>query len=348
MIARGIHDFTTLTTAGAAAGKYSTTIKQQRRRLEAILFQIAYTSGGAATTPTSESFGRILKRVRVKVNDVAGSRFLADVEGVAILDEFQQMGGCLPWPTAYAYGNSGSAATTCQLLYPLFLRHPQLQEPGGNLTSVPLYDLREDLNVEVELGANTDVAASGVTLSSVTVRMAPIFRDTVGGEYIPSEILSSDRDSLASSSRVEIELPSNGLLTSVLVQAYAATNKNARQSITTAGENDVSLYYGRDQVRKLHPLLAQDFSCLSSPQPPTCTTTVNGVANLSHSFLIDLLDDLPLADAFSAGSALNLTSIRAGGDTARLVVSLTNATAPCVRLTSRKFLGGPIDKLILA
>lgn len=348
MIARGIHDYSVLTTAGAAGGKYSGTIKQQKRRLEGLILQLTF-AGGTATTPTSESYAKLLKRVRVKVNDVAGSRFVVDVEGVAILDEWLMLGGQLPWQTLYAMGNTaGGSVGTVVLTYPVFFRHPQLQEPGGNLTSIPLYDLREDLSVDVELGANTDIAASGVTISSTTIRLAPLYRETIGGEYIPGEWISSDRDSLPASSRVEVELPSNGLLTSVLVQNYTAAAKLVRGTLITAGENDVSLYYGRDQIRKFHPDIGHAASFLTSQQIPAMTYAALGVSALSHSFLIDLLDDLPMTDAFSAGSALNLTSIRAGGDTARLAISLTSATAPCVRLTTRKWLGGPIDKLILA
>lgn len=348
MIARGIRDYQVITTAGAAGGKYSLNIKQQKRRLEGILVQATF-SGGTPVTPTTESWGKLVKRVRVKINDVAGSRFLCDVEGVAALEEWQMFGAALPWSTQFYFGNTGTSAVSNPVLtYPIFFRHPLLQEPGGNLTSIPLYDLREDLNIEVELGANTDIAASGVTISSATIRIAPIFRDTIGGEYIPSEWLSSDRDTLPASSRVEVELPSNGLLTSVLVTNYTTTGKTVRGASMTSGENDISLFYGRDQIVKLHPDLATAYSTLTSVQFPVCNATTPTNVELKHSFLIDLLDDLPLTDAFSAGSALNLTSIRAGGDTARLVWSLTNSTAPCLRLTTRKFLGGPIDKLILA
>lgn len=350
MIARGITDFTTLGTAQTQSAKLSMTIKQQRRRLEGLLIQVTGPAITATlTTPATESFGRMLKRVRVKVNDVAGSRFVADVEGVAILDEWLQMGGALPWPSVVSYGNTGASlsAFTPRIIYPLFFRHPQLEEPSGNLTSIPLYELREDLQVEVELGTNAEVAAANFT-HATTVRVKPIYRDTVGGDYIPSEIISSDRDSLPASSQHGIEIPSNGLLTSVLVQTYSSTAKTTRQSlVSSSGDPDVSLYYGRELIRRENPILLQDSMALTTASPIVCSGTAVTLATIDHSFLIDLMDDLPLIGAFSARSGLNLTSIRAGGDTCRLLISSTNSTSPCVRMTTRKFLGGPVDLIQL-
>ena len=347
MISRGIHDFVTLTTAGTTGQKFPFTIKQQRRRLEGVVIAVTGPSS-TLTTPTDESFGRMLKRFRMRVNDAAGSRFAVDVEGVAALDEWMQMGGNLPWDTLSAYGNSGSAAFAPTVVYPFFFRHPQLEEPAGNLTSIPLYDLREDVTCEVELGGNTDIAASGFTASN-TVRAMLLYRDVDGGEYIPSEWVSSDKDSLPASSNYDVELPSNGLLTSIQVQGYSATNKNTRQSpISSSGDPAITLYYGREVVRRLNPVLAQYYAELSAPANPKCSGSAVLLTQWLHSFLVDLMDDLPLTGAFGARSALNLTSIRAGGDVARLNISSTNSTSPCLRVTTRKFLGGPVDKIQLA
>lgn len=351
MIARGITDFITLGTSQAQSAKLTGTIKQQRRRLEGVIVQVIGPSITATlTTPSTESFGRMLKRVRVKVNDVAGSRFVADVEGVAILEEWLGLGGQLPWETLKAWGNTGASlsAFTPVVTYPLFFRHPQLEEPAGNLTSIPLYDLREDLTVEVELGTNAEVAAANFTHSS-TVRIRPLYRDTSGGEYIPSEIISSDRDSLPASSQQSIEVPSNGLLTSILLQTYSTTAKQTRQAlVSSSGDPDVSLFYGREIIRRESPSLLRDYNQLTTGYPIVASGTAVTLGLLDHGMFLDLIDDLPLIGAFSARSGLNLTGIRAGGDTCRIQVSTTNSTAPCVRMTVRKFLGGPVDKLLLA
>jgi hypothetical protein len=348
MISRGIHDFQTLSTALTAATKYTYAVKIQRRRLDGFLVWLSC-PGQTLTGATAESFAKAVKRIRVKVNDIGGSRYVVDAEGVALIDEWLALGGSLPYDTLIAYGNTGSAAFAAELVYPVFIRHPQLEEPAGNMTSIPLYDMREDLTLEIELGALTDVATSGFVFTSCVLRVAPFFRDVESGEYIVSEVISSDRDALASSSKVDLEIPSNGLLTSLTLQSYNSSAKIARLSVVpTTGDPDVTLWYGREMIRRVHPQMATYFNGLSQIPRPQATGAAVLLTELKHSFTLDLMDDLPVTGAFSARSALNLTSIRAGGDSSRLSISTTNATSPSVRLTTRKFLAGPVDKIQLA
>lgn len=328
MIARSIHDTVNLTLAtGTTPATF--TIKQQRRRLEGLIIitDVSYT--GAATSAGGVA---CIGRVQVNVNDVAGSRNLVDATGVGLVDEHLYMGGSLPASTRTGYGG---AAATYRIVTPVWIRHPQLDDPFGNLTSLPLSQLRSDVTVNVyPAAAIADVAATTLTYNGCIVKI--LYRDTDSGDYIPSEILTNTVNTLTAGARSEWEIPSTGILTSMTVQHFNEASRvyRTRGDVLSSTGDTLKLMYGREEIRSFRPKYEHGFCEM--------TTDACGLAD-PNSFIIDLMDDLPQVGPYSANSGLNLSAIRAGGDVAKLVwTNVTASNLSSAMVTTRKFLGGPV------
>lgn len=351
MIARQVTDFVTVWSGASWTSPVTYRLKQQRRRLEGILIECIHPDSTNITAPTSEAFGNIVKSVVVSISDVAGSRNLVDAAGVALLDEWRLLGGGLPWDTLVSYGDQiVGAYSGRRVIYPVMFRHPQMEEPAGNLTSVPLYELSDDISITITPGTANEVGAGWTPSANTNFRLNIhfLYRDTTGGNYVCSEIRSQQFDSIASSSRVALEIPSNGLLTSLLLQGYSSAAKTTRKAFCDASDHSLSVLYGREVLRKTTQFVGAQFEELTTPGTGTFSTALRspGISALAGKAGWDFLDDMPLIGAFSPNSAVNLTSIRAGGDTAQVVIDPTAAATLCVRMTTRKFIGGAVGQLL--
>jgi hypothetical protein len=326
-------------------------IKQQRRRLESVIIIVSQNAANTPTAPTSDSWGRLLSRIQIRVNDAFGSRDLVDVNGASALKEYQYLGGALPVVSQFALSSAGLAATTPEMVYRIDLRHPQLEEPAGNLTSVPLYQLNEDIQVLVTMGANLDIAGSGVTVAS-TVRMVMIYRDTTAGEYVGSELktagasLPTNTGIVAAGTSI-IEIASNGVMASLLLEGFTSSAGTTAGTLLATGDSSLSFYYGREVLRKVHDSVSRAISgALPGVSGVNLSTGFAGAAARPGEYFLDFADDQPMINAFSMASAVNLTGIVRGGDTARIELNPTAGGTPFYRLTTRRFIGGPIEKLL--
>lgn len=351
MLARLITDQVTLVSGSSFSSPVTYRLKQQRRRLEAIFVEVDMPDSVTISAPTSESFGNAIKQIQVSVNDVAGARNVVDIAGPAALDYWTAWGGSLPAPTAAAYGNQlTTAQTNRRVTYPVFFRHPQLEEPSGNLTSIPLYELNDDPVITLTPGTATECGTGFAFGTNTRVRLILCYRDIAAGDYIPGALVSSNFDSVSSSSKYELEVPSNGLLTSLLLQGYTTSAKVTRRNLCSAADHAVQFMYGREQIRNTSQHFIQDWQGWTSPELGyvPASGVAPGLAGIGSKAFFDFLDDSPLIGAFRAASAINLTSIKAGGDSAKVVIDQTNASALYVRMTTHKWLGGPVGQLQMA
>lgn len=348
MIGRLIIDSQTLVSGATFTTPQSLRIKQQRRRLEAIFVECDMPDSVTLSAPTSESLGAAIGRIVLSVNDAAGSRNLVDAEGIALLDEWVGLGGTLPLKTNACIGTQ---LTTAQALrrvtYPVFIRHPQIEEPTGNLFSLPLYEVNDDPVLTITPGTATTVGTGFAFGANHRTRIHLCYRDTVGGGYIPTEIRSTNFDALASASRAEMEIASNGLLFSLLLQGYTSAAKTTRRALTGDADHSLELWYGREQIRKHSIHFGGDYPGYTNTPSPTVAAGANNfsLANLDGTAFFDLLDDQPMIGAYNVNSALNLTSIKAGGDVAKVILDKTHASGIFIRSTVRKALGGPVGLL---
>jgi hypothetical protein len=351
MIVRSLVEFQTLSLAAGPGAVLTGIIKQQRRRLESVGIVVTQNAANTPTGPTADSWARLVSRIQIRINDAFGSRDLVDVNGASVLKEYQYLGGTHPAQTQFFIANTATVAVTPEICYRVDLRHPQLEEPAGNLTSIPLYQLNEDMQVIVTMGANLDIASSGVTVGA-TVRMVLIYRDTVAGEYIGGEVktigaaLPTNTGIVAAGTSI-IEIASNGVLSSLLMEGFTSATGLVTGSLLASGDSSMSFYYGREVLRKIHDSVSR---FLSGPLPGVGGVNVGGgfsaLVNRPGEYFLDFADDQPMINAFSMASAVNLTGIVRGGDTARLELNPTAGSTPFYRLTTRRFIGGPLEKLL--
>jgi hypothetical protein len=244
---------------GTAAQTLTFRIKQEARRLDGFILNIALTNN--ATAPTGAAWGGlagIVKEIRVRVQDVLGSRNAVQVSGIGLLGWWRNMLGRLDRYNQTTYATAGMPNTaseaTSYISYFVPLRHPLVQEPYGNFLALPLSSkfLGDDVIVEVDLwdigAAGTVITANPPSFPANAAQLMTFVRE-VPEEYgyIPSE-LRSDMFAPSSVANAAYEFTSNGYLTSALVQGLSATafgNAVTRASNHSVG-GSVRFEYGRE------------------------------------------------------------------------------------------------------
>lgn len=324
-----ITDKLTLTPSDAlanftAAQTVTARIKQEKRRLEAILIVLRATTA-ASSTNNQDGLAGLVKEIRLRVNDVLGSRNLIQVSGPALLSFVRNNFGHLDRNTYASYQTGTLASSTAHTVaFYVPIRHPQIAEPYGNLLSLPLSSnfLKDDPILEIDLNAGTAVFNTAPTPGSPTIKAYSILRevpDTV--PYIPSE-LRTESWTPGSAAKWTYEFASVGFLTQVLIQGYnAVTYANTTQRISLLSSGGIlSVEYGRNAVRKFEDDVIQCLNDLSQDQRSILPAdTALSTRAFAGEYFLDFLTDHPCADAFSPMSLLNLNTEALNGDKCRLV-----------------------------
>lgn len=343
--------------AFGAASTISARLKQEPRRLEAILVAVTATTG-AATAANCDGAAGLLKEVRLRVTDILGTRNAVQVAGPALLSWNRQNFGTLDrysWQ-AYAAGAAGTipAATAVTTVYLIPIRHPIIGEPFGNALSLPLSQkyLKDDPILELDFYAAATVFSAGAVAANYTVEAMGIYREVPESyPYIPTE-LRTDRFNPGSATKQTFDLAGGGYLTSVLIQGYSSgTYGNAvtRVGLVSAG-GLLTLDYGRISKRKGSELLLRALNDYTQEQVRLSGTTAPAGDQMERrtfdEVFLDFLSDFPGLDAFSANSILNLNTQALGGDKCRLVFNDFANAAYEARITTHKLL--PTDAAQLA
>lgn len=333
----------------SAAKTYTFRIGQQRRRLDAILLQLSVTND-ASTAANADGVSGLVKEVRVIANDVLGKRNVVKCPGSALIAYVRNNLGRLDRYTQSAMG-AGSAGTLtasatmlCHFWIPL--RALFIQEPYANLTSLPLSSswIKEDVIVEVDLRAASEVYSAGAPTASAIGAVA-LYRDVPDNiPYIPSELIT-DPISFGAAARQEYQFGQSGFLTQALIQGYvSATYANTAtrvQLLSAAGI--LSFEYGRTVLRRGPESLLRainDYSQNVVGAEGNGLITGNQMERRTPigEVMFDFVTDFPETDAFSIFSILNLSKDALGGDVARIVWSDWANTGYQGRITYHKLL----------
>lgn len=336
-------DYRVVAASWAHSTKYTLTLSREFW-LESLMIGINFTTGAVTyTTPTADNMAALLKSVRLSVTDASGNRKVIDLTGSAILEYWRNVVGSLDRNTAALVGGTTPGNTTMYtLLFPIPLRHPQLQDPWGAATMLPLPRLNNDPILEIEIGAATDVAA---TTTNVFSTKGPLFvvlnrRDVnvSGFPYIPGELITYPNAWNSAGGKQYWEVPAIGSVTGILIQDYKGGT--ARTCIlgsgTTSDEvgQDWSVEYLSTVIRRVPPYVIQ------AENDHTIDLYPATWANQSGSYFFDFITDFPGADAFNFGSVLDLNPLQLNGGKCRLIgSSLVTSASSSSNFTVHKLFG---------
>lgn len=344
-------DYRVLTTAWANGTTYQLSLSREFW-LESIVLLINFTSGTAASvgTWTADGLLALVKRIRLSVTDASGNRKVLDTNGPALAEYWLNTVGGLPRNTARWVSTGGAAATVSMadstaytLALPIPIRHPQLQDPFGASTMLPLPRLSNDPILEVELGAATDVSSAAATHVFPTKgsMVAVINRRDVlvpNLPYIPSELITYDKQWNSAGGKQDFEIPTIGTATGILIQDYkGGTARTCVLGTSTTSDEvgqDWSVEFLQSVVRRVPPAAIQaENDATNAIHPATWN-------NFTGSYFLDFLTDYAGGDAFNVGSALDLNSLSLNGGKARLVgSSLVTSASSFSRFTIHKLFG---------
>jgi hypothetical protein len=327
-----------------AAQTVTARIKQERRRLEALLLVFKATTA-AASSNNGDGLAGLIKEIRVRVNDVLGSRNMIQVSGPGLLSFNRNNFGWLDRNTYASYQTGTLAASSAHTVaFYIPVRHPSIAEPYGNLLSLPLSSnfLKDDPIVEIEFHQGTTVFnTTPTTPLSPNIKLYSILREVPDSvPYIPSELRTDTLNADAAANKKYFDFSSVGFLTQCLLQGYSSQtygNAVTRASLLSAG-GLLTVEYGRNAIRKFDDDTIQLLNDMSQDQRTIVPAdTALSTRQFAGEYMLDFLTDHPNSDAFSPMSMLNLNTEALGGDKCRIVLDTMPANTQA-RITYHKLL----------
>lgn len=346
--------------SGTAAQTIRFRVPQEVRRLEGFTLLLALTTAGTAITGAAwGGLAAVVKEIRVMINDQpagGGQRNVVQVSGVGLLSYLRQVGDPLDRQTQVGYTSDPAGiptSTTVQLAYYIPLRHPQLSEPFGAVTALPLSSkfLATDVWVEVDLW---DIAASGTVFttnppsyaaSNAALLQPHLLEMDENFPYLRTELRTDTGFSTSATANVPYEFVSGGIITGFLVQGFSAALGSAttRSTLLSTG-GQMRLEYGRTVVGRTNEAFAQALNDRSSGYLyPNNAPAIGTGGQLSARMFagesyFDFLTQGRGQDAFSLASTFDLNTDALGGDKFRLYFNdLASASRP-IHVTYHKLL----------
>jgi hypothetical protein len=360
MLYRSKREFLTpLGSSSPSYGNKSTwALPRQPRRLESLVLRVTITMGGTLPTIVNSNnvwvawgLMALVKNIQVKASDKAGTdRSVVNLSGASLISYCSNV-GLMPSRSSQfalstiAQGTSSNffaTSTAYNLFIRIPIRHPEIAEPFGNLTCLPLNPehINSDARVEVEFEASANLwSANAATLTSASV-LATYREIPVGTEYIPGTL---DSETIAPSTTAAIyEFPTVGVLTGFGLASYT-TASYARVNPLASGGTYRLLYGSNDIAVVDDPSLEEinDASRLSYPNANAYTTLADLVrCQPRNEVFFDFISDDWGSDSFSGNSMLNLdaTNPALGGDRVRLQFQTYVATTASTIITRHRFL----------
>lgn len=225
----------TLTKKGVALGD-SISFKLGRDFwLEAIGITLEADFANVASEVDQE-FG-LLKRARLSIADSGGNRKVIDCPGATLVHFWEQVGDRTDHLTLQASArNHTQGATTCtgytgskRLHYLIPIRHPQMADPWGAATCIPLPRLQSEPSIELEI-VGPDVLASTFALTgSIVVRITLFKRDILTPTdrphpYIPTELITYEHTWDTTAGEQSWDIPALGKVTGIMLEDHRGTN----------------------------------------------------------------------------------------------------------------------------
>jgi hypothetical protein len=335
----------------AAAQTIKFQVVRQPKRLVGFFIQLAVTLT-TAPSATASGMAALLKRIRVRVNDMAtGLRNAVDCTGPALFLWNRFAGLAIDRKTQHGVVSKAAALTdatayTITLFVPCV--DPRLGERAIPLMSIPLSTLKEDCWLEIDLGIPGDVGTSGAISGTGTIDCRPIYRnDGLDTLYIPSE-LKTDELVWAATGQQTYLFPDGDFLTGFQVENFqSAVIRGASLNGTARYQFRVGDDYMETFTDAL--MIADNDRCASSPifpipaitAPTSIYDTVDEIklalswGNFPNTWVHDLLRDAQTQEAWGINSVIPLLT-PANNQRARLIFNDIANTAYYNHLTYHK------------
>lgn len=334
-------------------------IPQSRRRLEGIMLEAQFSTGTGTQTATIDCYMNLFSEIRLRVNDVLGSRNLIQCPGSQLIQFNRDQGNAIDRHTLAGY-KAPTGGKNYRIFVPIWIRHPAVAEPVGNLLALPLDQLNEDPILELDIAPQTDCSTFTTTQGAIVmIRTTLIYREIDPGvKYMPTELVTS-KWTLPGSGRQSFELSNGGFLSSVTLDNYT-TFPTTRAALWASFDHELQVDSGSTALRRYFPDILDSMNDIvtgnqmfggsgaawASPSALvdiTGATATIGGSSIGHSF-IDFLFDDSFGGAVSPGSMLNCNTIPLGGD--KIKITGTNfSAAGTIAVTTHKFLTRSTEEL---
>jgi hypothetical protein len=308
-----------------SASTVSAVIQMQKLRLEGFWVDFKYTNHGTAPADGGpDGAAGFIKEIRLRVNDRAGARNAVKITGPGVLSFVQNNVGYLGRASSFSYGNDVHlvAGATYQVMIYVPIRPLWMEEPFGNLMSIPMDNtqLNENAVIEVDIRSASEVQQTNLSTAS-TIKITAVLRDVAPNvPYITSELVS-DKFKPTTTSGARFELPQAGFLTQLLIQGYSsdtyATTVTRADTLSSGGF--LSFEYGRNVERKYYRELLQETNDLTRFANPGASGSDLAKRVFTDEYFVDFITDTPQGNAFSVESLPNLNADALGGDRAAIV-----------------------------
>lgn len=290
------------------------TLTRQQRRLAGIDLRVRLTTSGVAFT-TTESIVGIIKAIRLYLNDITNDlRPAIDVKGPEILQFVANCEVFLDRFTEQAFAFDVTGLTTSYayeffIFIPCF--DPELGEKAIPFQSVPLYALKENAVLQVDIGTAADIGATGGVTGNIIVDWKPCYRlEDVQRPYIPWRI-NTYRETWGKTGQNQHDFIQDGFLTKFQVSNRTSATIGARGTILTGalnyelkiGQTSIDVFTDSVQIAKT------DRSRRSYPQGTTfaaAPTAALAYRNMPASWMYSLIKDPVTGEAFGVQSAIDL------------------------------------------
>jgi hypothetical protein len=323
-------------TWGTSKQTVSLRIPQSRRRLEGIIIEPIFLTPAGAPTATSDGFANIFSEVRLRVNDVLGSRNAIQCPSTVLLNFNESMGGAQSRHNLFGE-RPVTAAKNYRLHVPVMVRQPCFEEPVGNIFGIPLDQLNEDPVLEIDIDSNASTASANPSVSIPAIRAVILYRDVDPAvKYMPTELISS-RWTIPATGKQSFDVATGGFLTALMMDQYS-TFATTRALLYTANDHEFQIELGSNKVMQKFPtimdgLLDNQNGSFASATPfftrvaavDTSATDVSFSGRYLGNYIFDFMYDDSKGGAFSPASILNANPIPLGGD--RVKMTGTNYSA---------------------
>lgn len=320
-------------------------IERQDRRLEKIVLNITGTLATPTTAAARDALEGILKDIRLKVNDAAGSDRLAlKANSTTLINRARFLNGDIDRYTRTYYGTK--AAGAFEINVPIYFRHPLLTEAVGHKTSLALdarfmgadpileIDLADFNSIGLTVGTSTFLPGGLTILAAMHYRQVP--SDV---PYIPTQFFTNEIWGNTAAGEQYWTFPEDGHLAGFMMEEFtSSTARGAALSNTGVRGEWQFQYNGTERQSWTTKLQEADNDCWAR----NGVTSV--VSNPSFTTDIDFLHDTEQGEAMSPGSTYNMYIANAG-QRARLYTNNLVASAS-VKVSTYKFLTTNLQQLI--
>lgn len=306
------------TQSGLALGQTIQFTITREFHVESIDLFVTVTPSAAMATANADNLQNIVQRIQLQISDGARTRNVIDVSGSGALEYAQQVGTGLDRNTQANIGtNPASGAKT--FVYPLYMSHPQLDDPVGStfLLPFPRYNSNPVLTVLFATQTQMDTNATPTFAVSALSAYIVVKRRQVNRANWPTldwELaeISGAYPNTGNGQVYELQIP--GSYTGILMRDYQGLS--TRGFIETAGGQNILQLLGTS-IRRFQMAQIQAENDRSLDLYPATWNNITGTAYL------DFISDKVGESAPDLGSVLDANILAASGARVQLLQDIT-------------------------